>query len=71
MLYANEWADSIRESHEESPEREYLVEDHWRSVHTIIAAFSDHLPLISQYLPIAGDRCEVVPGMTESDISWL
>jgi Rps23 Pro-64 3,4-dihydroxylase Tpa1-like proline 4-hydroxylase len=48
LVYADEWAQSIRESHEESDGRQQLLETHWRDVQKLQTIFQDYTGFINE-----------------------
>jgi hypothetical protein len=54
LIYADEWAQSIMESHDPSPAREILLQNHWDDVTKLKQYFSPYekyLPQVSGHVP--------------------
>ena len=65
LVYADEWRDSIIDSHEDSSERQILLDTHQRDVEKIRSMFKDYLQFIQEKFP--------VPAGTSANnlINWL
>eukprot|EP00271_Cylindrocystis_brebissonii_P014769 TRINITY_DN362_c0_g1_i5.p1 TRINITY_DN362_c0_g1~~TRINITY_DN362_c0_g1_i5.p1 ORF type:complete len:450 (-),score=23.28 TRINITY_DN362_c0_g1_i5:372-1721(-) len=50
LLYSDEWAESIRESHVDSTDRQYLLERHYADVAMIARKWSPHMRHVEEWL---------------------
>ena len=67
LVYAEEWAKSIQESHPCSPERDEVVRQHWNEVEQIRRAFLPFLPAIEKLKKIVEDK----PQAQNIKIKWF
>ena len=63
LIYAEEWARSIQESHPCSPERDEVVRQHWSEVGQIRRAFLPFLPAIEKLKIIVEERPQAPPNI--------
>jgi len=70
IIYAQEWADSLSQSHPPSPELQQALDQHWKSVKTISHVFRDFVPLFHEYLPIR-ENSPVPPGYSQDVVDWF
>lgn len=72
LVYAEEWAQSIIESHEPSEGRDVLLANHWQDVEKIRNAFRHYLPVIESYLLLSGaDNNKDNISIPDLNLEWI
>jgi len=70
VMYAQEWAESLQQSHPPSPALQAAIEEHWKTVSTVLHVFQDSIPYLHQYLPIT-DESSLPPGFSRDFVDWF
>lgn len=68
LLYADEWAESIRESHPDTPARGDAIGQHWREVDLIQSALAPHH---EQLLGVLEDREAHAATLAGAHVPWF